>query len=66
MHTDEMPMLAPEVPVTGHEGAAAPDRRAVRDARRRERRLRRVYALSGLAVLVAFLAATVIVVDMVR
>lgn len=64
---DELPMLAPEVAVAGPEGRSPTlDRRAVRNARRRARRVRRLYAFGGLAVLVAFLAATIIVVDMVR
>ena len=48
------------------EGADPSDRRAMREGRRRERRRRRLYALSGVAVLAAFLFATVIVMDVVR
>ncbi len=42
------------------------DRRAVRRRRQRERRSQRLYALGGLVVLAVLLAATVVVVDMVR
>jgi hypothetical protein len=42
------------------------DRKAMREVRRRERRRRRLYALSGVIVLAAFLAATVLVLDLVR
>ncbi len=70
--TDELPVVAPADELAGPgaaggpEGIRAPDRRAVRDARRRTRRLRRLYALGGLVVLAAFLAGTIVVVDMVR
>lgn len=65
--TDELPLLAPETPVAGpHVRRPFQDGRGVRQARRRARRMQRLYALGGLAVLAAFLAATVIVVDMVR
>ncbi|HTX62549.1 MAG TPA: hypothetical protein VMD28_02845, partial [Acidimicrobiales bacterium] len=64
---DERSVLGPEKSVAGPEDSGpSPDRRAVLDERRRSRRLRRLYAFGGLAVLVAFLAATVVVVDMVR
>jgi hypothetical protein len=65
--TDGLPMLAPEVSVAGPaDRHPVLDRRAVRNAKRRARRQRRVYAMGGLAVLAAFLAATIVVVDMVR
>jgi hypothetical protein len=65
--TDELPLLAPDAPVARPQARhPSTDRRAVRHARRRARRTRRLYALGGLAVLAAFLAATVVVVDMVR
>jgi hypothetical protein len=65
-------LAAPQVSVAGSWGGTAGevvalrDRRTVRHSRLRERRVRRLYALGGLAVLVAVLIATVIVVDMVR
>lgn len=52
------------VPVQGR--AAGHHRRAVREARRRERWERRLYGLAGLAVIAALLAVTIVVVDMVR
>jgi hypothetical protein len=70
--TDELPVAAAAEElggpgaVGGSVGTCVPDRRAVRDARRRTRRLRRLYALGGLLVIAAFLAATIVVVDMVR
>ncbi len=70
--TDELPVVAPADELAGPGAAGGPectrvpDRRAVRDARRRTRRLRRLYALGGLVVLAVFLAATIVVVDMVR
>ncbi|HLW45862.1 MAG TPA: hypothetical protein VKR78_06570 [Acidimicrobiales bacterium] len=65
--TDELSELAPAMPVTSADDrTGALDRRAVRDARRRARRSRRLFALGGLAILGAFLATTVVVVDMVR
>ncbi|MGH8989285.1 MAG: hypothetical protein ACRDXC_11965 [Acidimicrobiales bacterium] len=65
--TDEPQVLEPRVLMEGEEPRAKePDRRALRRARRRARRSRHLYALSGLAVLAAFLVATIIVVDVVR
>ena len=71
--TVELPVVVPENGLVGSRelagGPEAPrpaDRRAVRDARRRARRARRLYALLGLAVLAAFLVATVVVLDMVH
>jgi UDP-N-acetylmuramyl pentapeptide phosphotransferase/UDP-N-acetylglucosamine-1-phosphate transferase len=67
MDRDELSVLVSQGSVAGGEELAPTlDRRAVRDRRRRERRLRRLYTLGGLAVLAAFLVATVVVVDMVR
>ncbi len=65
--TDERATPAPRMPASGDgTPTLSPARKTVRDARRRARRARRLYTLGGLAVLVAFLAATVVVVDMVR
>jgi hypothetical protein len=69
--TDEQPVLAPGVATAGpgfpHGGGRqAPDRRATAAARRKARRVRRLYLLSGLAVLAGSFVATVVVVDMVR
>ncbi len=65
--TVERSVLASQGSVAGaEEGIVSLDRRAVRRRRLRERRSQRLYALGGLVVLAAFLAATVVVVDMVR
>ena len=67
METDELPVLAPAVSGAGAElRGPRPDRRALRCARRKARQVRRLYTLGGLAVLAGSLAATVVVVDMVR
>lgn len=69
--TDEQPVLAPEVATAGRGlpdggGRPARGRRATAAARRKARRVRRLYLCSGLAVLAGFFVATVVVVDMVR
>jgi hypothetical protein len=67
MGTGAVAVLASEVSETGGgKPISSPDRRTVRNHRRKSRRVRRLYALAGIAVLVAFLVATVVVVDMVR
>lgn len=66
MDTDGLAMLGPVVSAAA-DGVGVPlDRRAMRDARRRERHSRRLYAFAGLSVLAAFFAAAVAVVDVVR
>ncbi len=67
MDTDELPVLLPElppmVPMVAAEGRVPlSDRRSLRDARRKARQLRRLYAVGGLAVLAGVFAATVLVV----
>ncbi len=64
----ERPVVAAARSTTGPTDVRpqAVDRRTARDARLKARHKRRLYALGGLAVLAAFLAAAVIVVDMVR
>jgi hypothetical protein len=69
--TDGRPVLAPEVATDGGDlpdwgSRQAPDRRASAAARRKARRVRRLYLFSGLAVLAGTFCATVVVVDMVR
>jgi hypothetical protein len=65
--TEELPVLAPHAPVEGMQGRShSHNRPSVRHQRRLERRVRRLYALGGLVVVAAFLAATIVVVDMVR
>ena len=67
MGTGGVSVLASQVSETGGgEPTPSLDRRTARHHRRKARRLRRLYALGGIAVLVAFLVATVVVVDMVR
>lgn len=60
-----VPPLAVMVP-DPHPKAQPVDRRVLREVRRHERRRRRLSTLAGLAVLAAFLFATVVVLDMVR
>ncbi len=64
--TDEPSELASPESVGVQERSPSVDRRGFRDRRRKERRLRRMYALGGLVVLVAFLVVAIVVVDMVR
>jgi hypothetical protein len=63
---DELSGLASPGSVGSQVSSPSLDRRAVRDRRWKERRLRRMYALGGLSVLAAILVATIVVVDMVR
>ena len=65
MGTGEV-LVASQVSGAGGEERPSPDRRMIRRDRRKARRLQRLYALGGIAVLVAFFVATVVVVDMVR
>lgn len=62
------PVDVPEWPAPVRPSTAADPRgrRALREARRKERRARRLVAAGGLAVLAAFLSATVVVVGVVR
>jgi hypothetical protein len=71
----ELPSTSPSGPVVvfvpdprgrGKGTPGSSDRRALRARRRRVRRVRRLYAAGGLAVLAAFLFATVAVLDVVR
>lgn len=65
--TDELRVLGSGVSVAGSQDRSqSPDRRGLLGQRGGTRRVRRLYALGGLAVLAVFLAATVVVVDMVR
>jgi hypothetical protein len=57
---------APTMPAPRARRGRHGTRHALRWARRLERRRRRLYALAGVSVLVAFLTATVAVLDMVR
>ena len=67
MGAGEVPVLASHVSEAGgEEPTPSPDRRRISHHRRKARRLRLLYALGGIAVLVAFLVAAVVVVDMVR
>jgi hypothetical protein len=67
--TDQLPRGVPAATVPGgadHVGGPGAGRRALREERRLRRRQRRIYASVGLAILAAFLFATVVVLDMVR